>query len=43
MEEILADPMPTVVTHVGRFFGILALTIGLSLVALILYAMLFGG
>jgi cytochrome b subunit of formate dehydrogenase len=43
MEEILADPMPTVVTHVGKFFGILALAIGLSLVALILYAMLFGG
>jgi tetrahydromethanopterin S-methyltransferase subunit G len=42
MEEALAEPMPMVVTRVGRYFGLLAVTIGMSLVLLIIYTLLFG-
>jgi cytochrome b subunit of formate dehydrogenase len=42
LDEALADPMPLVVTRVGKYFGLLAVTIGVSLVFLIIYTLLFG-
>ena len=42
LEEILDDPMHELVTRGGRILGLSAVTIGLILVILILYAMLFG-
>ncbi|MEJ2108597.1 MAG: cytochrome c3 family protein, partial [Acidobacteriota bacterium] len=42
LEQILVDPMPTVVTRVGKYFGLLAVTIGASLVFLIIYSLLSG-
>jgi cytochrome b subunit of formate dehydrogenase len=40
LDEALADPMPMIVTRVGRYFGLLAVTIGGGLVALIIYTLL---
>ena len=42
LEEALADPMPLVVNRVGKYFGILAVTIGICLVFLIISTLLFG-
>ena len=42
LEKHLADPIPGMVEHGFRVFGFAALTIGLLLIALIMYAMLFG-
>jgi cytochrome b subunit of formate dehydrogenase len=42
LENHLADPVPLYVTRGVRFFGFAALGVGLSLVVLILYSMIFG-
>ena len=42
LEEHLADPVPPQIEHLVRVFGFIALTIGLVLVGLIIFAMLFG-
>jgi len=42
LEEYLADPMPLVITRGGKILGLLAVTVGLTLVVLIIYAMLVG-
>ena len=42
LEKVLVDPMPTIVTRVGKYFGLLAVTIGASFVFLIIYSLLSG-
>ncbi len=42
LEEVLRDPMHALVTRGGKILGLSAATIGLMLVVLILYAILFG-
>ena len=42
LEEVLTDPMHALITRGGKILGLSAVTIGLILVVLILYAMLFG-
>jgi hypothetical protein len=42
LEEVLIDPMHALITRGGKVLGLSAVTIGLALVILILYAMLFG-
>ena len=42
LESRMVDPMPTGVERGFRIFGFIMLTIGLTLIALIVYAMVFG-
>ena len=42
LEEHLVDPFPQPIERLSRIFGFTALGIGLSLIVLIVYAMLFG-
>ncbi len=42
LEEHLVDPLPSVVVRTMKIFGSVALTIGLILVVLIIYAEVFG-
>jgi len=42
LEQVMADPMPPIVTRAGKYFGILAVVIGGGLVFLIIYSLLFG-
>jgi len=42
LEEHLVDPFPKPVERGARIFGFVALFVGLTLIALIVYAMLFG-
>ena len=42
LDEHLVDPFPAGAEKGFRVFGFVALTIGLTLIALIVYAMLFG-
>jgi cytochrome b subunit of formate dehydrogenase len=42
LDQHLVDPMPEPVQRGFKIFGFIALTIGLTLIALIVYAMLFG-
>jgi len=41
MEERMVDPVPAVVTRFVKVCGFIALGVGFTLVALIIYAMLF--
>jgi cytochrome b subunit of formate dehydrogenase len=43
LEEILKDPMHELVTRGGKILGLTAVTIGIGLIVLIIYAMLSGG
>jgi cytochrome b subunit of formate dehydrogenase len=42
LEGMLTDPMHAIVKRSGHYLGLLAVTIGVSLILLIIYAMLFG-
>ena len=42
LEHVLRDPMHALITRGAKILGLSAVTIGLILVALILYAMVFG-
>ncbi|HXI01570.1 MAG TPA: cytochrome c3 family protein, partial [Candidatus Saccharimonadales bacterium] len=42
LDEHMVDPLPKQVVHGFRIFGFIALAVGLTLIALIIYSMIFG-
>jgi hypothetical protein len=42
LEKSLVEPYPTKLERAFKIFGFTALTVGLTLIALIIYSMLFG-